>query len=167
VKAKRTRREADDFAIIVEDERWRTNPATLRLIRRAARVALGYPPRRRRSVTILLSNDARLRQLNRQFRRKDKPTNVLSFGSGDPRYWGDVAIALGVAEREARAHGKTVPAHAAHLAVHGILHLKGYDHAKASDRQAMESAEILILSRLGLSDPYAVPTYTRTAKAVN
>jgi probable rRNA maturation factor len=174
VKAKRARksartpaRKSPAFALVIEDQRWRNNPATLRLIRRAARLALDHPPRRRRVVTILLSDDGRLRQLNRRFRRKDKPTNVLSFGSDDPLYWGDVAIAFGVVEREARAQGKTVPAHAAHLTVHGILHLKGYDHGKASDRAAMETAEILILSGLGLPDPYAPPTYTRTRKAVN
>ncbi len=105
--------------------------------------------------------------MNRQFRDKDKPTNVLSFASDDPRHWGDVAIAFGVVEREARAQGKTVPAHAAHLTVHGILHLKGYDHAKAPDQTAMEAAETLILSRLGLPDPYAPRPYTRSAKAVN
>jgi probable rRNA maturation factor len=166
VKAKRARK-APTVTIVVEDERWRKDPATLRLIRRAARLALDHPPRGKRSLTILLSDDRRLRRLNRQFRAKDKPTNVLSFVSGDPRYWGDVAIAFGVVEREARAQGKTVPAHAAHLAVHGILHLKGYDHAKGPGQAAMESLETLILSRLGLSDPYAPRPYTRTAKAVN
>jgi len=174
VKAKRARktartdtRKSPSFTIVVEDERWRKDPATLKLIRRAARLALDHPRRGKRSLTILLSDDRRLRQLNRQFRGKDKPTNVLSFVSGDPRYWGDVAIAFGVVEREARAQGKTVPAHSAHLTVHGILHLKGYDHARGPDQAAMESLETLILSRLGLSDPYAPRPYTRPAKAVN
>ena len=166
-KARKPARKAPTLALVVEDEGWKQNPATLKLIRRAARLALDHQPRGGRTLTILLSGDERLRQLNRQFRRKDTPTNVLSFVSRDPLYWGDVAIALGVAEREARAQGKTLPAHAAHLTVHGILHLKGYDHAKASDRTAMEGAETLILSKLGLPDPYAPRPYTRTAKAVN
>ena len=121
--ARTAARKAPAVALIVDDDGWRKNAATLRLIRRAARLALDHPPRGRRTLTILLSGDRRLRQLNRQFRAKDKPTNVLSFVSDDPLYWGDVAMALGVVEREAKAQGKTVPAHAAHLAVHGILHL--------------------------------------------
>jgi probable rRNA maturation factor len=158
VKTKRTRkpaRKAPAVAIVIEDEHWRTDPATLKLIRRAARLALSHPPAGARSLTILLSGDRRLKELNRRFRAKDKPTNVLSFASTDPRHWGDVAIAFGVVEREARAQRKTVPAHAAHLAVHGILHLKGYDHPEGPEQIAMEAAETLILSRLGLSDPYA------------
>jgi probable rRNA maturation factor len=170
VTAKRARKgvgKPTAVTFVVEDERWRDDPAMLRLIRRAARLALDHPPRRSRAATILLTRDARLKELNHQFRGKDKPTNVLSFVSADPAYWGDVAIALGVVRREAREQGKTLSAHAAHLTVHGILHLKGYDHAKESDRASMESLEILILSRLGLSDPYAPRPYTRSAKAVN
>lgn len=154
-------------AVVIEDEGWRKDPATLKLIRRAARLALDHTPRRARSATILLAGDRRLRELNHQFRGKDKPTNVLSFTSDDPAYWGDVAIALGVVRREAREQRKTVSAHAAHLTVHGILHLRGYDHAKASGRVSMERLEILILSRLGLPDPYEPRPYTRPAKAVN
>jgi probable rRNA maturation factor len=174
VKAKRARkaarkpaRKTPAIALVVDDEGWRKNPATLKLVRRASRLALDHPPRGRRTLTILLTSNDRLRQLNRRFRQKNKPTNVLSFVSDDPLYWGDVAIALGVVEKEARAQGKTVPAHAAHLAVHGILHLKGYGHAKASDRTAMETVETLILLRFGLPDPYAPRPYTGTAKAVN
>jgi probable rRNA maturation factor len=174
VKAKRRRktarkpaRKAPAFALVVEDARWRKSAATLRLIRRAARLAIDHPPRRARSVTILLTSDERLKQLNRQFRRKGEPTNILSFVSRDPTYWGDVAIAWGMVQREARTQGKNVPAHAAHLTIHGILHLKGYDHARQADRASMEAIEIFILSRLGVADPYTARPYTRTAKAVN
>jgi probable rRNA maturation factor len=170
VKTKRARkgaRRSPAATVVIEDERWRDAPATLRLIRRAARLALDHAPRRARSVTILLTGDKRLRELNHQFRGEDKPTNVLSFTADDPAYWGDVAIGLGLVRREAREQGKTVAAHAAHLTVHGILHLKGSDHTKASDRASMERQEILILSRLGLADPYAPRPYTRPAKAVN
>ncbi len=139
----------------------------LRLIRRAARLALDHPPRRARGATLLLTNDRHVRDLNHRFRRKDKPTNVLSFVSEGSSYWGDVAIALGVVRREAKEQGKSVSAHAAHLTVHGLLHLKGYDHAKKSDRDSMEAIEILILSKLGLADPYEPRPYTRPAKAVN
>lgn len=149
-------RKTSAAAFIFEDERWRAEPATLRLMRRAARLALEHRPKKARGVTVVLSGDARLRDLNRRFRKKDKATNVLSFPSRDPLYWGDVAIAFGVVTREAKAQHKTVPAHAAHLTVHGILHLKGYDHGSASERALMERAEILILSRLGLPDPYTI-----------
>jgi probable rRNA maturation factor len=154
-RARKTARKPPAIALVIEDEAWRKDTAALRLIRRAARRALDHAPRRVRGATILLTSDKRLRELNRQFRGKDKPTNVLSFTSDDPAYWGDVAIAHGVVRREAREQRKTVPAHAAHLAAHGILHLKGYDHAKESDRASMERIEILILSTLGLPDPYA------------
>ena len=159
-RARKPARKPPAFTLVVEDKRWRKNPATLRLIRRAARLALDCPPRGRRTLTILLTGDRQLRELNRTFRGTDKPTNVLSFPAADPSYWGDVAIAMGVVQREAKAQGKTVPAHAAHLAVHGILHLKGYDHAQAPGRRAMESAETLILSILGVGDPYAPRPYT-------
>ena len=118
-------------------------------------------------MTILLTDDAHLGRLNRRFRCKDKPTNVLSFASPDLNYWGDIAIAFGVVQREARIQGKGVPAHAAHLAVHGILHLKGYDHAKNAGRVSMEAIETTILSKLGVADPYAPRPYTRPAKPVN
>ena len=118
-------------------------------------------------VTLLLSNDMRLRQLNRQFRGKDKPTNVLSFVSSDRGYLGDVAIALGVVEHEAREQGKPLPDHAAHLAVHGILHLKGYDHEKASDRRRMEAIETVILSRLGVPPPYTARAYPQNPNAID
>jgi len=166
VKTKRVRK-APKFTLVVEDEGWRKDPETLKLIRRAARLALDHPPRRARTVTILLTGDKRLRELNHLFRGKSKPTNVLSFGSDDPSYWGDVAIALGVVRKEAKQQGKTLPAHAAHLTVHGLLHLKGYDHANKADRVSMEAVEILILSRLGMPDPYRPRPYTRSAKPVN
>ena len=165
--ARKSARKAPTVTVIVDDGGWRKDPVTLRLIRRAARLALDHPPRRARTATLLLTSDRHVRELNHQFRGKDKPTNVLSFVSDDPSYWGDVAMALGVVRREAKEQGKSLPAHAAHLAIHGLLHLKGYDHAKASDRASMERIEILILSRLDLSDPYAPRPYTRPAKAVN
>ena len=166
-RARKPAPKAPPVVFVIDDERWREDPSTLKLIRRATRLALKHPPARTRTLTVLLADDRRLRELNRRFRDKDKATNVLSFASSDPRSWGDVAIAFGVVAREAKAQGKTVPAHAAHLAVHGILHLKGYDHMEGADQAAMEAAEILILSRLDVPDPYAPRPYTRSPKAVN
>jgi probable rRNA maturation factor len=108
--------------------------------------------------TILLTGDARLRDLNHHFRGKDKTTNVLSFpaAANDDGHMGDIALAWGVASAEAKAAGKSIADHASHLVVHGVLHLAGFDHEKARDAEKMESLEVKILSRLGIADPYAV-----------
>jgi probable rRNA maturation factor len=137
----------------VEEREWQRDPRALSLIRRAAREALAKS-RRPRALTILLSDDAHLKELNALFRGRAKPTNVLSFPAGAADYLGDVAIAYGVAMREARAEGKSFAAHAAHLAVHGVLHLLGYDHEKTREAAVMEALEARILARLGISDPY-------------
>jgi probable rRNA maturation factor len=104
-----------------------------------------------------------LRALNAGFRRLDRPTNVLSFPAapGDPSFLGDIAMAYGVVKREARTQGKLFSAHAAHLAVHGTLHLLGYDHETPHDARTMESLEIRLLATLGIADPYAPRPYTR------
>jgi probable rRNA maturation factor len=136
--------------------------------RRAAIAALTQGPRRRAGeVNILLTTDGALRKLNAAYRGKDKATNVLSFPtSSDEEYQdfpatpggpvlGDIAVAYGVAVREAKAEGKTLKAHVSHLVVHGVLHLLGYDHEHDSDARNMEHLERKILARLGIADPYA------------
>ena len=105
-------------------------------------------------LTLLLTTDRHVQALNRSFRRKDGPTNVLSFPSGEDGYLGDVAIAYGVAAREARSGGKTVSDHAVHLAVHGVLHLVGFDHVSEREARRMEPREVRILKKLGIADPY-------------
>ncbi|HEX4637056.1 MAG TPA: rRNA maturation RNase YbeY, partial [Rhizomicrobium sp.] len=105
--------------------------------------------------TILLANDKKLRGLNRDFRGFDKATNVLSFPGADG-YAGDIAIAYGVAAKEAKAAAKSIADHAAHLVVHGVLHLAGYDHERPKDALVMEPLEVKILKRLGIADPYAL-----------
>jgi probable rRNA maturation factor len=119
------------------------------------------------ALTILLSNDRKLRALNASFRKQDKPTNVLSFPSPGPAdsYRGDVALAYGVVAREARAQKKKFSDHAAHLAIHGTLHLLGFDHEKASDAKDMETLETELLAALGITDPYAPRPLTRPRKA--
>jgi probable rRNA maturation factor len=92
--------------------------------------------------------------LNSKFRRKNYATNVLSFPYGKGS--GDVVLCHPVIAKEARAQGKTLRAHYAHLVVHGVLHLRGHDHLRKRDAARMERAEIRILRRLGFSDPYAV-----------
>ena len=93
------------------------------------------------------------RLLNRTFRKKDRPTNVLSFSYGRE---GDVVLCHPVIAREARAQGKALAAHYAHLVVHGMLHLGGYGHDKEAEASRMEAAEIRLLARLGLPNPYTI-----------
>ncbi len=104
----------------------------------------------------------RMRLLNRRYRGKDKPTNVLSFPAAPapgvrPRPLGDVLICPAVLRREARAQGKSEQAHWAHLIVHGTLHLVGFDHERGTDAARMERREIAVLRRLGFANPYRQP----------
>ncbi len=143
------------ITLLVEDKGWRAHrglQSRLKLAAEAARKAAKL----KGDVTILLSGDKKLAALNHDFRRLDKPTNVLSF-PGHGGYAGDIAIAYGVTAAEAKAASKTVIDHATHLVVHGVLHLASYDHARAKDAAVMEPLEVKILKRLGVADPYAVP----------
>jgi len=142
--------------VLIEEPAWRKfAPDLSGRIKQAVRRSLSRakPEDTRSALTILLANDARLRELNR-YRGKDRPTNVLSFPAPGPGYLGDVAIALGVCEREAKLAGKPLADHAIHLAVHGVLHLLGYDHETAKDANTMESLETGILAEFGIPDPY-------------
>jgi probable rRNA maturation factor len=110
-------------------------------------------------LSVRTVGQARSRSLNRRYRRKDKPTNVLSFaGAGiapDGRtFLGELVICAPVAALEARAQNRKLDAHWAHLTIHGILHLLGFDHERASDAKKMAAREIQILDRLGFLDPY-------------
>lgn len=111
-------------------------------------------------LAVMLTDDAGIRALNRNWRGIDKPTNVLSFpaapAAGDaPRMLGDIAIAYETTRAEAAAERKPLGHHLGHLAVHGFLHLIGYDHETDDEAEAMESLERAILARLGIPDPYA------------
>ncbi len=109
------------------------------------------------AVVLLLTDDSRLAELNARFRGKDAPTNVLAFPA-PPRtgMLGDVAIAYGVCAREAAEQNKDFAAHAAHLILHGMLHLHGLDHETGEeDARAMEALERVILAGIGVADPYA------------
>jgi probable rRNA maturation factor len=113
------------------------------------------------ALTVIVDDDARVRELNRLWRGFDKPTNVLSFPSpdtqpGPARTLGDITISYETAAREAAAEDKSFANHVAHLAVHGFLHLLGYDHESDDDAEEMEGLERAILARIGISDPYVV-----------
>jgi probable rRNA maturation factor len=110
---------------------------------------------------VVLTDNRTSRRLNRTWRGKDKPTNVLSFPAGGeagprdaPRLLGDVVLAGGVVAAEAEAQGKRLSAHLTHLVVHGVLHLLGHDHERDRDAERMEALEIRILRRLGVANPY-------------
>ena len=101
-----------------------------------------------------------MQELNREYRGKDYPTNVLSFPCDwdlpeEPRLLGDVVIAAAVVNREAKEQKKTMEAHWAHIVIHGFLHLLGYDHIEDADAEKMENTERNILAQLGYADPYA------------
>ena len=104
-------------------------------------------------TAILFARDADIQPLNAQYRGKDKPTNVLSFPGIEGG--GDVILALETVVKEAEIQRKTVPDHTAHLIAHGILHLMGYDHEQGrAEARRMERLERLVLSGLGIADPY-------------
>jgi probable rRNA maturation factor len=146
------------ISVVVEASAWRrAEPRAALLARRAATATLAQEGRAGQSIAILLTDDARLRRLNAQFRGKDAPTNVLSFPvaqtSADDL--GDIALAFGVCAREAADQGKELSAHLQHLTAHGVLHLLGYDHQSDADAEVMEAKERRILAGLGLADPYS------------
>jgi probable rRNA maturation factor len=120
-------------------------------LRRWARAAL----ERDAHVTVRVVGEREARALNRVFRGKDRATNVLTFVmSGEPRLAGDLALCAPLIIREARSQKKSAAAHYAHLVVHGVLHLQGYDHGNERDARVMERLETRIVTRLGFPDPY-------------
>ena len=157
--------------VSVEVEDWRAAlPETETWIAGLARQTLeaacpGIGPA---GISILLTDDAAIRELNRTWRGKDGPTNVLSFPAaetaegerpepefaGVPLELGDIALAYETCERESGAQGKRFADHVAHLVLHGVLHLLGYDHLDEDEAQRMEALEIRILAGLGIADPY-------------
>ncbi len=107
-------------------------------------------------VTLRIVGAAESKRLNLRYRRMRQLTNVLSFRYQRRPLRGDLVLCHPVIAREARAQGKTLGAHYAHLVVHGMLHLRGFDHARAADAARMERAERRLLRRFGFADPYAV-----------
>jgi probable rRNA maturation factor len=116
-------------------------------------------------AAVLLTDDAEMHALNKQWRGMDKPTDVLSFPGegpeipGQPQYLGDIAIGYETALRDAEAMGRAFEGHIAHLLIHGFLHLMGYDHIEADDAKVMEPLEVELLALLGWPDPYATGPY--------
>jgi len=165
---------SDTIDIAMPCRKWsKTVPDVERMCRRFARAALAAPPpsagqvpSEPRNLCVALADDEAAHDLNRRFRGIDKPTNVLSFPAhgqdtdrdADPSGLGDVMIAYETTVAEAKAQGIAVADHLAHLVVHGVLHLRGYDHERPGEADAMETLETDILARFGISDPYAGTT---------
>jgi probable rRNA maturation factor len=147
--------------ILQNPARSRSLPAAATL-RRWAGEAIRGPA----EVTVRVVGTAEGRRLNRDFRGKDYATNVLSFAygkaSGTAALAGDLVLCAPVVRAEARAQHKPLDAHYAHLLVHGLLHLQGYDHEDDEAARRMERLERRILARLGFADPYRPPEESRT-----
>jgi probable rRNA maturation factor len=147
--------------IMVESPRWKAHRDAEAILRRAIRRAASVVAVKDGEVSVMLADDSTVRMLNRMWRHDDTPTNVLSFaadvgqaGRGGPRLLGDIVIAYETTKREAHAQRKPFAHHLAHLAVHGFLHLVGYDHQAGDEAQAMEHIETLILARIDVPSPY-------------
>jgi probable rRNA maturation factor len=157
---------------------WRRVPRLRARLQAAAQAILDYLPKHLRfpaTATVLLAGNAKVRQLNHDFRGMDKATNVLSF----PQYTadelprlgkqkhaielGDIALAYQYVAAEAKKDDKILGDHITHLIIHGLLHLFGYDHMDEQEAEQMEKLEIKIMKSLGLPDPYASP-FSRTKK---
>jgi probable rRNA maturation factor len=158
---------------IDSDEEWDSSSGWEALVRRAAEAAVAesaFPQlttaRRPVELSVRLTSDSEVQALNGQWRGKDKPTNVLSFPmldaedlstanvAGPELLLGDIVLARGVCMAEAADKGIEVEDHAAHLIVHGTLHLLGYDHHEDSEATDMEAREVRALRRIGIADPY-------------
>jgi len=162
-----------DILISVTDERWRAADGLAAAVEQAAVAALagaGLPEgvAARAEVSIDLSDDASIQLLNRDYRGKDRPTNVLSFSGfdtmaemgdglgpeGPPILLGDVILAYETVAREAGEQHKPFLDHVRHLTVHGVLHLMGHDHEEEEEAEEMEALERRVLLGLGVPDPY-------------
>jgi len=116
--------------------------------------ALPYVTNDNAEISIVLTDDTHIQALNRDYRGKDKSTNVLSFPQDEPALLGDVICAHETIAREAEEQGKSFHDHFTHMLIHGALHLLGYDHETDEEAEEMESLEIEILSKLNIKNPY-------------
>lgn len=156
-----------NLSVMVEDAAWQPKITRLKnKIREAIDTALLSQHKLKLrhpayEINIILTNDGEIAELNHNHRGKNTPTNVLSFpidtapaGPGLPVMLGDIVLAYGVIDREAKAEKKTFAAHTLHLIIHGALHLCGYDHETSGQARTMEGLERQILADLGIADPY-------------
>ena len=145
--------------VLAESPLWEKQPQAVPVVERAIAAAAEAIDAPLGEVVVMLADDETVRSLNRDWRKIDKPTNVLSFPAAktpgiEPVMLGDIVIAYETLTRECEAEDRVFLHHLAHLAVHGFLHLMGYDHQNDSDAEAMEQLETAILARLDMPDPY-------------
>jgi probable rRNA maturation factor len=151
-----------ELDIMIEAGDWASLKDVEALAQKAAEaaVAVTYEADGAFEASVMLTDDAHIRELNRTWRGKDKPTNVLSFpapeqpGLAGPRHLGDIALAYETLVRESEEESKELAHHFAHLIVHGVLHLLGYDHETEAEAEIMEALEVKALATLGIADPY-------------
>ena len=167
---KRTAAAGLKIDVLVDSEHWKNAGTAKAVVRRALKQAATTLSTKSAELAIVLTDDAAMRRLNRNWRGVDAPTNVLSFATKDPgdqldeqhggqqrrSHLGDIVLAFETVKREARREGKPFDHHLAHLAVHGFLHLLGYDHESDVDARVMQTAERTILRKLAVPDPYRV-----------
>ncbi|MBV9954773.1 MAG: rRNA maturation RNase YbeY [Pseudolabrys sp.] len=155
---------APDVDILVQSPHWREHDGSEAAVRDAIAAAAKLVPGADGEISVLLTDDAAMRALNNTWRNIDQPTNVLSFPAADgasdspagqPGHLGDIAVGYETLVRECTAEGKDFLHHLSHMAVHGFLHLIGYDHQTDSEAEDMERLESAILARLNIPDPYA------------
>jgi probable rRNA maturation factor len=158
-----------DIDIVRHSDLWDGIEVSDDALARAARAAFAASSPTRHGaceVTLVLTDDDEMRELNRTWRGKDSSTNVLSFPAGEPfggthgepSPLGDIVLAGQTVIEEAKLKGIAISDHAAHLVVHGMLHLLGFDHERDADAERMEALETNILAGLGIADPYAADT---------
>jgi len=145
--------------IVVQAPLWTQQRGAKAMVRRAVLEAASATSTTTGELAIVLTDDSAIRSLNRNWRSKDSTTNVLSFparqnGREAPRHLGDIVIAYQTTAREAETEGKPFRHHLAHLAVHGFLHLIGYDHQADDEAEVMENLEISVLARMRVPNPY-------------
>jgi probable rRNA maturation factor len=145
--------------VLAESPLWEKQPQAVPVVERAIAAAAEAIDAPLGEVVVMLADDETVRSLNRDWRKIDKPTNVLSFPAAqtpgiEPLMLGDIVIAYETLTRECEAEDRVFLHHLAHLAVHGFLHLMGYDHQNDSDAEAMEQLETAILARLDMPDPH-------------
>ena len=141
--------------LIFADSRWRSAyKAVADDVQYAIALALTEVKSPTATLNVLFTNNDEIQQLNRDFRAKNKPTNVLSFPSGEEAFLGDIAISYDVIAKEKAEQSKTWRAHTLHMVLHGTLHLLGYDHENDEEAEEMEAFEIALLEQLGVANPY-------------
>ncbi len=159
-----------EVALSLKDKRWKEAVSDVRkLVKKACEQAFKFGnagdyelPIKTVEVSLVLSDDKTVQELNKTYRNQDKPTNVLSFAALDDEdepvfegmLLGDIIIAFETTEKEAIEQGKPLENHLFHLVVHGVLHLLGYDHLNEEEAQTMEALECLILEKNGIKKPY-------------